>query len=244
MPATPASSTRRRASTTPARSPGRWPGRSLTVTGRPEPSAAALAIATALSGSSSSAAPAPVLQTLRTGQPMLRSIRSAPAPGHDLGRLAHHVGVVAEELHRDGVLVGVDAQELADGALVAVLETEARHHLGHHEPGAVALGLQAHEPVADAGQRGEHQAVRQLVTAERPGVGELAHGHIVTEGGAQLRLRSQMMRRPWSVSRSSTSSICSQWGTIAAAKPPVAIAVASSSSSSRSRPTSPSTWPA
>src|SRR5207302_501765 len=50
-----------------------------TVTGSPLPSCAARASATARSGSSSSAAPAPVLHTLGTGQPMLRSIRSAPA---------------------------------------------------------------------------------------------------------------------------------------------------------------------
>ena len=43
------------------------------------PSRAAVANATARSGSASKAAPAPVLQTLGTGQPMLRSMRSAPA---------------------------------------------------------------------------------------------------------------------------------------------------------------------
>ena len=48
------------------------------MTGRPEPSAAARATATAASGSAISAAPAPVFITLGTGQPMLRSIRSAP----------------------------------------------------------------------------------------------------------------------------------------------------------------------
>ena len=58
---------------------GLEPGRSFTVTGSPLPSDAARAIATALSASSSRAAPAPVLQTFLTGQPMLRSIRSAPA---------------------------------------------------------------------------------------------------------------------------------------------------------------------
>src|SRR4051794_29280938 len=79
MAATPASSARRRARVTPSRSPGRWPGRSLTVTGRPLPRAAARASATARSGSASSAAPAPVLHTLGTGQPMLRSMTSAPA---------------------------------------------------------------------------------------------------------------------------------------------------------------------
>src|SRR3954471_3765834 len=79
MAVTPASSTSRCASRTPVVSPGRWPDRSLTVTGSPEPSRAARATATARSGSDSRAAPAPVLQTLDTGQPMLRSMRSAPA---------------------------------------------------------------------------------------------------------------------------------------------------------------------
>ena len=92
---------------------GRWPERSLTVTGRPLPSPRRAAMATALSGSSSSDAPAPVLQTLRTGQPMLRSIMSAPASATIAAAVAHHLGVVAEELDRDRVLVRVDAQELA-----------------------------------------------------------------------------------------------------------------------------------
>ena len=48
------------------------------MTGSPEPSWAARATATAVSGSLISAAPAPVFITLGTGQPMLRSIRSAP----------------------------------------------------------------------------------------------------------------------------------------------------------------------
>ena len=48
------------------------------MTGRPLPSRAARATFTAVSGSLMSAAPAPVLQTFGTGQPMLRSMRSAP----------------------------------------------------------------------------------------------------------------------------------------------------------------------
>src|SRR4051812_4667214 len=79
MADTPASCSSRRARAAPVRSPGRLPERSFTVTGRPLPSLAAVAIATALSGSSSRDAPAPVLHTLRTGQPMFRSIMSAPA---------------------------------------------------------------------------------------------------------------------------------------------------------------------
>ena len=79
MPATSASSTSRRASSTPSVPLGLMLPRSLTVTGRPEPSCAALATATAVSGSLISAAPAPVFITFGTGQPMFRSMMLAPA---------------------------------------------------------------------------------------------------------------------------------------------------------------------
>jgi hypothetical protein len=48
---------------------------------------------------------------------------------------------VAEQLHRHGVLVGVDPQQLAQRALIAVMDREARDHLRNGQPGAVALGL-------------------------------------------------------------------------------------------------------
>jgi hypothetical protein len=100
--------------------------------------------------------------------------------GHHRGGLAHHVRIVSEELHGHRVLVRVDAQELADRPLVAVGETEARDHLGDHEAGPEALGLKTHEPVAYAGQGGEHHAVGDLCAAEGPGGGEGAHGCVVT----------------------------------------------------------------
>ena len=146
----------------PARSPGSGPERSFTVTGRPEPSPAARATATARSGSSSSAAPAPVFTTLRTGQPMLRSIRSAPASATRRRGRAHRVGVRAEELDRDRMLVGMDPQHLVAVRSLpwwsAKLETISETAM----PGAVAARLQAHEPVADPGQRREQDAVRDL----------------------------------------------------------------------------------
>jgi hypothetical protein len=89
---------------------------------------------------------------------------------------------VAEELHRHRVLVRMHAQELAVGALVAVFQAEARHHLAHGEPRAIALGLQPNEPVADPGQRRKHDAVGQLDAAERPGCGERVHAENVTRG--------------------------------------------------------------
>ena len=61
---------------------------------------------------------------------------------------------------------------------------------------------------------------------------------------AQDRLRSQISRRPRSVSSSSTASSVSQNGTMAWASPPVAIASVASPSSSRSRVMMPSTWAA
>ena len=117
-------------------------------------------------GRESSAAPAPVLQTLRTGQPMLMSIRSAPASATIAGGRAHHVGVLAEELDRDGVLVGMEPQQLAQRALVAVVDAEARDHLRDREAGAVAARLEADEPVADPGERREQHAVGDLDVAD------------------------------------------------------------------------------
>ena len=110
----------------------------------------------------------------------------------DRGRLPHDRGIVAEELHRDRVLVRVDAQELAVGAPVAVNEAEARHHLRHHQAGAVALRLKPHEPVADARERREHDTVGEPQAAERPAVGERAH----TQKVALLRRRRAGRCRP------------------------------------------------
>ena len=92
---------------------------------------------------------------------------------------AHHVGVLAEELDGDRparALVGVDDQQLLEGAPVAVVDGVRGDHLADRQAGAVALGLQAHEPVADPGQRREHDAVGDGDAAELPGVAEGAHG--------------------------------------------------------------------
>jgi hypothetical protein len=66
----------------------------------------------------------------------------------------------------------VDAEHLDAGLLVAVVDREARDHLGHREAGAVALGLQADEPVADPRERREDDAVRDADRADVEGVGE------------------------------------------------------------------------
>ena len=190
MPATPASSTSRRATSTPSVSPRLRPARSLTVTGRPEPSRAASATATAVSGSPSIAAPAPVLQTFGTGQPMLRSMMSAPARATVAAAERMMSGSWPNSWTETGppvALARVDPQQLRAGLRVAVVDGEARHHLRHREPGAVALGLQAHEPVPDPGQRREHDPVGDRQAAEGPGVAERAHPLVESRTGCVPR---------------------------------------------------------
>ena len=162
------------------------------MTGRPLPRAAARATATARSGSSSSAAPAPVLQTFGTGQPMLMSIRSAPAAATRSAADAITSGSAPNSWTDDWVLVGVDPQQLSAGPLVAVVHSEARDHLRHRQPGAVALGLQSHEPVADPGQRRQHHAVGDLNAAERPRLGKRLRCSV----GSELRVRT-LITRSW-----------------------------------------------
>ena len=217
---------------------GPLPGRSLTVTGRPLPSRAACAIATALSWSSSSAAPAPVLQTFLTGQPMLMSIRSAPASAALSGRDAHDVGVVSEELHRDR-----DARRDGSGgtrARCAGRRTSGRS--SRPSPTRPARRRAASPGAGRTSCRSRRAArARPGSRSSRP---PRVQGGQGAHGAQPLgRLRSQIRRRPVSVSRSSTSSIRSQCGAMIAAWPPVATAVASSPSSSRMRPRMPSTWP-
>jgi hypothetical protein len=62
----------------------------------------------------------------------------------------------------------MDPEQLTAGALVAVVNREARDHLGNDEAGAVALGLQAHEPVADPRERRQHDSVGDRDPAEHP----------------------------------------------------------------------------
>ena len=86
--------------------------------------------------------------------------------------------VLAEELDRGRAgrpLLGVHAQHLDARLLVAVVDGVARHHLRDRQAGAVALGLQAHEPVADARQRREHDAVRDLDPTQGPALRQPPH---------------------------------------------------------------------
>ena len=117
------------------------------------PPRAARAIASASSGSAEQRGAGAGLADLAHRAAHVDVDQVGAGLGDDRGRRAHHLGVLAEELDRDRVLVGVDPQQLAQGALVAVVQAEARDHLGDREAGAVAARLQADEPVADPGQR-------------------------------------------------------------------------------------------
>ena len=121
------------------RSPGRLPERSLTVTGRPLPSLRRLGDRHGLVGVVEQGRAGAGLADLPDGAAHVEVDHVGAGLGRYGRRDPHDLGVVAEQLDRDRVLVGVDAQELAVGALVAVLEPEARHHLRDREAGAVAL---------------------------------------------------------------------------------------------------------
>ena len=90
-------------------------------------------------------------------------------------RVGHRGGVRAEDLDRERVLVGSDAQ-VAEGALVAVLDPGGGDHLRADETGAEAASLAPKRLDADAGHRREHDSRRHLDAADRPRVLE-AHRH-------------------------------------------------------------------
>ena len=64
------------------------------------------------------------------------------------------------------MLVGVQAEQFPQRALVAVGQAEARDHLGDREPGAVSARLEPDEPVADPRHGGEQDSVGDLDVAD------------------------------------------------------------------------------
>ena len=76
-------------------------------------------------GVASSAAPAPVLQTFGTGQPMLMSIRSAPACRDALGRRAITSGSAPNSWTETGCSFGWIRNSSRQGALVAVVDARS-----------------------------------------------------------------------------------------------------------------------
>ena len=175
---------------------------------------------------------------------MLRSMRSAPASATVRGRAAHDLGVLAEELDRDRpvvALVGVDAQHLRARLLVAVVDPEARDHLGDREPRAVALGLQAHEPVADArpAARARRGWGSSIPPSSQRSV-ERAHG----TPNEVRQVAVALVEQPQAREREEVVDLvdCSVNGTMCSARPPVATTSTSSLPSSPSmRPMIPST---
>ena len=131
-------------------------------------------ILAARSGSSSRVAPAPVFVTFLTGQPKLRSTRSAPAASTMRAASAIVLGIRAEQLDRERVLVGGDA-EVAERPFVAVLDPGAADHLGAHEAGAEAPALAAEGLHADARHRREDEPRRYLDRPDRPALAEVDH---------------------------------------------------------------------
>ena len=118
-------------------------------------------------------------------------------------------------------------QQLVERLAVAVVDREARDHLRDREPGAVALGLQAHEPVADARPAARARPGWGSVAAPPRRSRELAAAARSAPRARRSarRFRSQISRRP--VQREQVVDLVDRRrssGTIAPASPPVAIA--------------------
>ena len=91
------------------------------------------------------------------------------------GRVTHRPWVRAEELDRQGMLVGGHA-EVAEGLLVAMLDARTAHHLGANEARAVPPPLASEGLDAHAGHGGEHESGRHFDPADAPGSPEVDHG--------------------------------------------------------------------
>ena len=108
--------------------------------------------------------------TLRTGQAMFRSIRSAPAARAARAALRQRRRLGGEELKADGVLVGA-AGQVGRGAPVVVHDAVRRDHLGEHEAGARSAAPSAgRRGVADAGHGRHEQAAVEAQGADRQGL--------------------------------------------------------------------------
>src|SRR5262249_4126722 len=77
----------------------------------------------------------------------------------------------SEDLDRERVLVGCHAQ-VAERALVPVLDPGTGNHLGADEACTEAASLAAESLHADAGHRGEHDARRHRDVSDPPALGQ------------------------------------------------------------------------
>ena len=87
-------------------------------------------------------------------------------------------------LERDGKILVLERAAGVDEGPAIALEALHDESLAAEEPRAEALGLQAHEPVADAGERRQHDAVLDRHASKCPGVGERGHGQRNNRSGA------------------------------------------------------------
>ena len=91
-----------------------------------------------------------------------------------LRRVRERARLRAEELDRERMLVRSNP-EVPERPLVAVLDPRAAHHLGAHEPSAVAAALPSERLHADARHRGENEPRRDLDGADVPGRAKVDH---------------------------------------------------------------------
>ena len=97
------------------------------------------------------------------------STMSAPAASTIRAASAITARLRAEDLDRERVLVRGDPQ-IAERALVPVLDPGARDHLRADEPGPEPAPLAAEGLYADARHRREHDSRRHLHLADPPGL--------------------------------------------------------------------------
>ena len=151
-----------------SREPFATPRRIFTVTGTETASATLATIRQACSGSSRSVAPAPGLGHLADGAAEV-DVDDVGARGLDEARrIGHRVGVCAEDLHGQRMLVSADPQ-VSERALVAVREAGAADHLGAHQTGSETASLAAKGLHADPRHRGEHDPAVNHDRADAPG---------------------------------------------------------------------------
>ena len=106
-------------------------------------------------------------------------------------RLGHRVGVGAEDLDRERMLVGCDT-EVAERLLVAVLDPGAGDHLGADEPGPETPALAAERLHADARHRREDESRRHLDVVDVPALPEVDLHRPMVDAG---RLRADAPRQ-------------------------------------------------
>ena len=138
--------------------------------------------------------------------------RAAEVHVHDVGargldhpgRLGHRSGVGAEDLDCQRMLVAADPQ-VAEGALVPVLDPGAGDHLRADEPGAEAAPLPAEGLDAHSRHGSEDDPGRQLDRPDPPGFVQFhAHAGMVARpplttlaAGGTIRPRRRPSRRPF-----------------------------------------------